>query len=157
MMRGEFEPPKYDWAELPAYVIRFGVEKSNAEAAQHTERYYEDGPTYKCSHCRDSRSGYVSVWNPWFLNDCAEVLLGCNSLFDVHKVFSEWRFATDGHKHETFAMACSCESPAAVAKRKDGRAYVFNPQRACLAGPVMMLHEFLRDEKRYEFNPDDWQ
>lgn len=155
MVRGDAKPPSYDWAQLPAAVIAYGVEQGNLEAIQRVESYY-DGPTVRCPHCRDSRSGFVSVWNPWFINDCSEQLLACESLHTVHEIFREWKHAGQERKYETFSMACFCGSPAAEAKRKEGRAYTFNPKRGCTVSSVVGLHEFLRDDTRHEFDPDEW-
>lgn len=156
MLRGDIDTPKYDWAELPAYVIRYCNDQCNAEAAVRTERYY-DGPTVKCPHCRDSRSGYISVWNPEFLSMCDQAILACNNLFEIHKVFEEWKYAGERRRYETLAMVCCCDSPAAVAKRADEKgAPVFNPKRHCYAHSVIGVHEFLRDETRIEFDPNEW-
>lgn len=157
MLRGDFAPPKYDWAELPACVVRYCTERCNAEAHVAHERYY-DGPTVKCPHCRDSRSGFISVWNPKFLAACDQELVECSNLYEIHQVFDEWKRAGEGRKYETLAIVCCCESPAAVAKRsrENERPMVFNPKRHCYAHSVVGLHEFLKDDTRIEFDPDEW-
>lgn len=146
MVRGECKTPSWDWSQLPAAVVQHAIDAFNSEATVEHRRYY-DGPTVRCPHCQDSQSGYVSVWNPAFLSQCDQEILACQTLFDIHNVFTAWKRAKAGRKYETLAMACCCESPAAVAKR-NGDVLRFHPKRHCSTHTVAGLHEFLRDETK---------
>jgi hypothetical protein len=156
MLRGETKAPTYDWSLLPGLVVQHAIDQGNAEASKSIQAYY-DGPTVRCPHCRDSRSGYIAIWNPRFAADCDQELLACQSCYDVNTVFSEWKHAHNGRRYQTMAIACCCNSPGATAKRSAGGTMVFNPQRHCVVGSVVGLHEFLSDTKRIEFNADDWK
>lgn len=155
MLRGDFEPPKYDWGQLPAFVRRYCTDQCNAELRQTTDAYYS-GPTVRCLHCQDSRSGFVAIWNPEFLGDCDEDLAECESLEGVTKVHRAWRRQAQREpKYMTMAVPCCCESPAAVAKRtRPGIRY--KPKRHCSVGPLRHLQEFLADNSRHEWDPEEF-
>lgn len=155
MLRGDTEPPKFDWAQLPAFVIRWCSDQANADLRIEVDRYY-DGPTVRCPHCRDSRSGLVAIWNPAFINECDEALSKCENLFEVNGVYREWRRKSEHNRYCSMAVTCCCDSPSAIRKRAKQRGMVFDPQRNCVEGPVKLLKEFLADSSRYEWNPESY-
>lgn len=163
MLAGKADPPRYDWAELPAKVLAYCGEQANAELARSFRDYHEDGPRHRCQHCRDSISGLVAIWNPFFIEACDQEIVAAENTRQVQDIFRAWR-DKDRHanRYRTFAVVCCCESPAARRKRDKAAeekrsSAVFNPRRHSVFGPLAQLREHLNDASRYEWEYSNGQ
>lgn len=153
MLKGEIESPRYDWSELPAYVIRYCIEKCNAEAIQERRSYYGESTegAVRCLLCGDSQSGFVTIWNPSFIEACDSEILAAQSVYEVVKLFNAWRNDKPQSRHYmTFVVVCCCESPNAKSKRDKGARRVLDAKRNRVLSSLASLQEYLQDSSRYQ-------
>jgi hypothetical protein len=67
----------------------------------------------------DSASGYLVVWNPWFVRDCNNELLNCQDGKELWQIWRAWRKPRrdQGYGSLRVPVICSCNGVHARNKR----------------------------------------
>lgn len=118
MVVGTVERPKFGWSDLPKFVIEYGKERANVEAQQ--ERYRSLRDEEICPKCQNLECGCVTVWNPWFVEDCYSRLSLCSDAQEAFTLWQSWR-RLSGRKGDAqrLTVLCNCSiNPTAVVRRR---------------------------------------